>query len=93
MSKVLITLGNYVDSVDVFFDEQKLKVKKLSTTGKATYECSADCGAHTLSVIKRSKTLEKGWGKTYFFTGYPCFPEYRIGQYRKLKRKGIPVPS
>ena len=55
MSKILITLGNYVDSVDVFLDERKLKVKKLSATGKATFECSTDCGLHTLSVVKQSK--------------------------------------
>ena len=86
MSKVLITLGNYVDSVDVFLDERKLKVKKLSATGKATFECSTDCGLHTLSVVKQSKMLEKGWGRNVFFHWLSLLsgtPDWTISEVKK----------
>lgn len=86
MKKLKIILDGYVDTVDVYMDQEKLALKGLFPSDKVSYECAVSEGRHVLHLMKRSKAMEKGWKKNVAFRWLSLFsgvPDWTIAEVTK----------
>lgn len=67
MKTLKIILDGYVDTVDVYVDQEKIELKGFFLSDKVSYECVVSEGRHILHLMKRSKAMEKGWKKNAAF--------------------------
>ena len=65
--KVVIYISDYEDSVDVFVDWEKLKIKNLSPFSKAEFECDCEKGIHEITAVRHPKICDRNWKRGVFF--------------------------
>lgn len=70
--KLIISISNYLKSVDVFVDGVRVEISKLSFSSKAIYEHTVKSGIHDIYVIKKSEVLEKNWKTHIIYDWISC---------------------
>lgn len=88
--KVVIYISDYADSVDVFVDWEKLKIKNLSPFSKAGFECNCEKGIHEITVMKRPKICDRNWKRGVFFdwlSGICGIPSANLAEMKREEKR------